>query len=237
MTVACILVAAGSGERLGAGLPKALALLAGRPLLWHATAALAASGAVDHVVAVVPAGYEADAEALLRPLAPPARDGALRVVAGQATRQGSVAAGITALPDGADVVLVHDAARCLAPGGLVAAVAAAAAASPGAVVPAVPVVDTLVQVDGRERVVGRPDRSRLRAVQTPQGFRREVLVEAHRQARRRGEVGATDDAGLVGRLGLPVAVLPGDETAFKITTPLDLLRAEALLSAAGRRAP
>jgi len=193
----------------------------GRPLLVHAAQGLAASGAVALVVAVVPAGLEAETRHLLGavPDLPP-----LRVVPGGPSRQASVAAGLAAVPEDQEVVLVHDAARALAPPGLVLRVVEAVRdQGRTAVVPAVPVSDTLRDVDG-----GVVDRSRLRAVQTPQGFSADVLRRAH-AAPAAGE-GATDDAGLAEALGEHVHVLVGDPEAFKVTRPLDLLLAEAVLA-------
>ncbi len=125
-------------------------------------------------------------------------------------------------------MLIHDAARPLAPPALVAAVADAVVAGHDAVVPGLPVIDTVKQINVSGAVVGTPDRAHLRAIQTPQGFRRSILERAHAAA---GDVDATDDAGLVERLGLPVHVVPGSEEAFKVTRPLDLVLAEALLAA------
>jgi 2-C-methyl-D-erythritol 4-phosphate cytidylyltransferase len=118
--------------------------------------------------------------------------------------------------------------------GLVEAVDAAVRAGHPAVVPGLPVVDTVKRVAptefGVDEVVGTVDRAQLRAVQTPQGFRRDVLEQAYADAAAAGDLDATDDAGLVERLGVPVAVLPGDEQAFKVTRPLDLLLADAVLT-------
>ena len=125
-------------------------------------------------------------------------------------------------------MLIHDAARPLAPPALVAAVADAVVAGHDAVVPGLPVIDTVKQVSTPAPSVGTPDRAHLRAIQTPQGFRRSILERAHALA---GAVDATDDAGLVERLGLSVHVVPGSEEAFKVTRPLDLVLAEALLAA------
>jgi 2-C-methyl-D-erythritol 4-phosphate cytidylyltransferase len=122
------------------------------------------------------------------------------------------------------VVLVHDAARCLAPPALIASVAAAVRAGHVAVVPAVPVTDTVRSLDG-----GPVDRSRLRSVQTPQGFSRDVLVAAHASA---DDDDATDDASLVERLGVPVHLVDGDRLAFKVTTALDLKLVAAALEEA-----
>jgi 2-C-methyl-D-erythritol 4-phosphate cytidylyltransferase len=150
----------------------------------------------------------------------------LVVVAGGETRQDSVAAALRALPAEVDVVLVHDAARPLAPSDLVDAVAATVRSGASAVVPGVAVADTVKQVDPAGRVEATLDRSVLRAIQTPQGFRRDVLEAAHARA----SSVATDDAGLVEALGETVLVVAGSEEAFKVTRPIDLLMAEAVLA-------
>ncbi len=155
------------------------------------------------------------------------------VVSGGATRQESVSLALAAVPAGVDVVLVHDAARPLTPGSLVAAVVEAVRGGARAVVPGLPVADTIKSVDDAGRVVGTLDRSRLRAIQTPQGFARDLLERAHAAA---GEDQHTDDAGLVERLGEAVTVIPGAEEAFKVTRPFDLLLAEGLLAARAGRA-
>ena len=223
MAIGLIVPAAGRGERLGAGVPKALLLLAGQPLLVHAVRGALSSRVVDVVVVAAPAGRVDEVRSLLAGEATE-----LRVVRGGADRRESVARALAELPPEVDTVLVHDAARCLTPPAVFAAVAAALAGGAAAVVPAVPVADTVKRVaDGV--VVGTPDRDTLRAVQTPQGFRREVLEQAH--ATEPGAV--TDDAGLVERLGYQVSVVAGHEEAFKITRTLDLVLAEAIL---GRRA-
>lgn len=229
VSTACVVVGAGRGERLSAGLPKAFVELAGRPLLGHAVDRVAASGAVDTIILVVPAGGGLlDAAAAL--LEPYADDLATGAVVGGKTRRESVAAGLAVLPDDADVVLVHDAARCLAPPALVAAVVAAVRTGVDAVVPGVALADTVKEVDRAGWVRATPDRTRLRAVQTPQGFRRSVLLEAHAAS---SGSGVTDDAGLVEALGRSVQVVPGHVEAFKITDALDLRLAEALLAAEG----
>jgi 2-C-methyl-D-erythritol 4-phosphate cytidylyltransferase len=153
------------------------------------------------------------------------------VVAGGGTRQDSVRLAVASLPPEFTGVLVHDAARPLVPVELVDAVAAAIRAGAEAVIPALPVADTVKEV-AAGIVVATPDRAGLVAVQTPQGFSREVLEKAHAAAPGAGVSGdgATDDAGLVERLGVPVRTVPGSEEAFKVTRPLDLLLAEALLA-------
>ena len=223
MAIGLIVPAAGSGERLGAGVPKALLPLAGQPLLVHAVRGALSSRVIDVVVVAAPADRVDEVRGLLA-----GEVTELRVVSGGADRRESVARALAELPPEADTVLVHDAARCLTPPGVFAAVAAALAGGAAAVVPAVPVADTVKQV-AHGVVVGTPDRDTLRAVQTPQGFRRDVLERAH--ATEPGAV--TDDAGLVERLGFLVSVVAGHEEAFKITRSLDLVLAEAIL---GRRA-
>jgi 2-C-methyl-D-erythritol 4-phosphate cytidylyltransferase len=210
----CVVVAGGRGERLGLAVPKGLAEVGGRPLVQHAVEAVLASDVVDVVVVVVPAGAQDDVRALLPP--------GVFVVAGGATRRSSVQAGLVHLPAGVDAVLVHDAARALAPPELVADVVRAVRAGHHAVVPGVELADTVRHVDGE--VV---DRSTLVAVQTPQGFARGLLDRAHTCA---PDGSWTDDAGLVERLGVQVRVVEGHAEAFKVTHPLDLVLAEAVLA-------
>nr|WP_255426938.1 2-C-methyl-D-erythritol 4-phosphate cytidylyltransferase [Pseudonocardia sp. C8] len=213
--------AAGSGVRLGAGVPKAFVELAGVPMLVRAVDGLLASGVVDHVVVVVPVD-EVDGAAALLPARP------VTVVAGGADRTASVAAGLAAIGPDVEIVLVHDAARPLTPAGVVSRVVAAVRAGAPAVVPVLPVADTIKQVDPAGVVVSTVDRSALRAVQTPQGFRAPDLRRAYA-----GEPDPrTDDAGLVEALGDPVATVPGDPLAFKVTTAWDLRIAGLLLAGA-----
>ncbi|MEV7782291.1 2-C-methyl-D-erythritol 4-phosphate cytidylyltransferase [Kitasatospora sp. NPDC088351] len=236
---AAVVPAAGRGERLGPGAPKALRELGGVPLLVHAVRALARSRAVGLVVVAAPADGVAEVAALLDSHGLDGKD--IRVVAGGATRQESVRLGLAVIPAEVEIVLVHDAARPLVPVEVVDAVAAAVRGGAEAVVPAVPLADTVKRVEprsgGPEPVLDTPDRATLRAVQTPQGFRRTTLVEVHAKAlaeESAGGAGAlppvTDDAGLVERFGGPVVVVPGHEEAFKVTRPLDLVLAEAVLA-------
>jgi 2-C-methyl-D-erythritol 4-phosphate cytidylyltransferase len=216
--VAVIVPAAGAGVRLGGDIPKALRVLAGEPLLVHAVRRLRRAASVGLVVvAAPPASID-----LVRDLLPDAT-----VVAGGATRQESVALALQAVPDLFDIVLVHDAARALTPPDLVDMVAAAVRDGHGAVIPVLPVVDTIKRVDAGEDVIATVDRSELRAVQTPQGFRREILIKAHTEALD----DHTDDAGMVEKLGLAVHCVPGSAYAMKITRPIDLVVAQALVAA------
>ena len=225
--VAAVVPAAGRGERLGVGSAKALHLLGGEPMLAHSVRTLAA-GRVDLVVVAVPPGRAEEVQAVLAST----HDGAeLVVVDGGDTRSDSVRRALAVLPASVEVVLVHDAARPLVPGALVDAVVAAVRGGADAVVPGLAMVDTVKQVGADGSVVATVDRSALRAVQTPQGFRRAVLESAY-GGPDAGE--ATDDAGHVERQGGRVVVVPGAEEAFKVTRPLDLLLAEAVL--AGREA-
>ncbi|MPZ27150.1 MAG: 2-C-methyl-D-erythritol 4-phosphate cytidylyltransferase [Micromonosporaceae bacterium] len=222
--------------RLGGGVPKALRLLLDQPVVTHAVRRVLSAASVGCVVVVAPPGYESQVQqALADTLGEVGWRDRLVVIPGGANRQQSVAAGLAAVPPEFEIVLVHDAARALAPGRLVEDVAAAVRGSgspPGAgavaVIPVLPVADTISQVDPAGQVVATPDRSRLRAVQTPQGFRREVLAAAHAAADPVAPA-VTDDAGLAARLGHPVQTIPGSAYAMKITTRHDLLVAEALL--------
>ncbi len=229
MRTAAIVPAAGRGERLGPGLPKALRPLGGAPMLVHAVRALARARAVDLVVVAAPA---ADVAAVERLLADFEWGAEVSVVPGGDDRLQSVGRALASLPADVDVVLVHDAARPLAPPELAEAVAATVRARADACIPVVPLADTVKEV-ADDNVVRTLDRTMLRGVQTPQGFRRAVLAKAHAwaaEASPEERATVTDDAGLVERLGLCVATIPGAEEAFKVTRPLDLLAAEALLA-------
>jgi 2-C-methyl-D-erythritol 4-phosphate cytidylyltransferase len=223
--------AAGIGRRLQSQGPKALVRLAGRPLLVHAVEAMEANRCVTAVVVVAHPDALGTTAKLL------ADEGfakVVAVVAGGPTRQASVAAGLAAMPPGPAFVAVHDAARPLPGQGVVDRLlellraARSGAGGFAGVVPGVPVVDTVRQVDDDQRSRGIVDRDRLRAVQTPQLFVREALEAAHRRAMLDG-VEASDEAALVELAGHPVQVVPGSHENLKVTTALDLLVAEALL--------
>ena len=209
-----IVVAAGSGTRFGDAVPKQFLELGGRRLVDRAVAA--ASGACDGVVAVLPAAHLEVAEV----------PGA--VVAGGPTRSASVRAGLAAVSDDAEVIVVHDAARPLAGAELFERVVAAVRAGADGAVPGLSVPDTIKRVDatgGGVVVVETLDRPALRAIQTPQAFAAAVLRRAHA-----GGGDATDDAALVEALGATVVVVDGDPGNLKITGPDDLARAEAILN-------
>lgn len=215
-----IVPAAGSGVRLGEDSPKAFVDLGGSTILEHCVSGIAGAGIDAFVVVVVPAELVAHARELLP---------GVTVVPGGAHRSESVRAGLAACAD-ADVILVHDAARPLTPPGVFRRVVDAVVAGHQAVVPGLPVADTLKRVvpgsTNAERVVDTVDREPLRAVSTPQGFTREALLRAHAD----NEGLATDDAGLAERCGIDVAVVPGDPLGFKITTQWDLRIARMLVS-------
>lgn len=221
--VGAIVAAGGTGQR--AGLAKQWLALGGETVLRRSARLLAACELVDELVVVVPPGDEARGTAELAGLGKGAR-----AVAGGAQRADSVRRGLAALA-GCEVVLVHDAARPFASPDLVRRVAEAAAAG-GAALAAVPVTDTVKQGDGQAepRVAGTLDRRTLWLAQTPQAFRRELLLRGYAEA---GEAAsaATDECALVERLGAPVALVPGEAGNFKITTPDDVVRARALTEA------
>jgi 2-C-methyl-D-erythritol 4-phosphate cytidylyltransferase len=220
-----IVVAGGRGRRFGGEEPKQFLSLAGEPMLRRSVRCF--GGVPDLAAVVVVASPDAFArcEALLRPLGLP-----LRFAACGPERQDSVAAGVAALDPDCEIAVVHDAARPLVTPDRIADCIAAARAH-GAAILATPVADTIKR--GRDgRVTETVARSDLWVVQTPQAFRADVLRRAHAAAGGAAEP-ATDDAALVERLGLPVAIVPGDPSNRKITTPDDLAWAEALLAARG----
>lgn len=230
-----VLVAGGSGQRLGYGVPKAQVPLAGASLLEHALRGVAESGVASMVAVAVPAGNTVLREVCAAGDYP----FPLVVVDGGAARADSVRAALDALPRDLDAVLVHDAARALTPPEPFQRVVEALAHGASAVIPAVPVVDTIKSIadspDGPAdlKVTGTPDRSALRAVQTPQGFSADLLRRAHTAAlgfSPSRAAAVTDDAMLVESLGAQVYVVSGSELSLKITTPTDLLLAEALLA-------
>ena len=215
-----IVVAAGQGLRAGQPVPKQFALWRGKPVLRHAVERLQAAGA-ERIVIAIPENAEELAAATLHGLA------GIRLVTGGATRADSVRLGVAEVPADAAVVLVHDAARCLTPVEVFERVIAAVADGAKGAIPGVPVVDTIKVVDDAGQILATPAREGLRAVQTPQGFDRAVLEQAHAAG-----AAATDDAALVEALGHAVLVVSGDPRALKITTPADLAHAERLLTTA-----
>ncbi len=229
-TIAVIIVAAGSGTRLGHAEPKAFVPLGDGTVLSAAVAGALGMASTPHVVIVVPDDRLDTTRSSFEPVAAEA-SAVLDVVVGGATRQESVSRGLAVLPPGIDTVLVHDAARALTPSLVFDEVAGAVRARNRGIVPALDVVDTIKRVGGDGDVVETVDRSQLRAVQTPQGFPRRALDHAYATARDE----FTDDAALVAAAGLAVDVVPGDVRAFKITVPADLRRAEQLVAERTRR--
>lgn len=233
-SIAVIVVAAGSGTRLGvvkngAPQPKAFVELQGVPILEHALRGVFDATEATQVVVVAPRAQVATARSILKRVAASAV-GYGSVVAGGDTRQVSVAAGLAALADDVEVVLVHDAARALTPGVLIDRVVGAVRRGGTGVIPALPVSDTIKRVDDGV-VLETVDRSDLVHVQTPQGFPRAALVDAYAAATRE----YTDDAAVFQAAGGSVRAVEGEARAFKITTPWDLRRAEAVLAESGLR--
>lgn len=221
MSASAVVVAAGSGERFGGDARKQFLELAGSPIVAWACRPFLEERGVTEAVLVLPDDVADEPPEWVRGLD-------VRVVAGGATRRASVARGLAALEAAAETVLVHDGVRPLASAALLRRVLEAARS--GGAVPVLELRDTVKEVEG-DRVVRTLDRSRLRRVQTPQGFPREALERAHREAGTEGP--ATDDASLLEAVGLPVRTVPGEESNLKITTPRDLARAERLLAEVG----
>lgn len=231
--VIALIAAAGQGTRLGAEVPKAYVELRGRTLLERSVRALLASGVVDEVIVLVSPDMESEASHIIGRIdtagtKSDTNAAPIRLVHGGSERADSVWAGLQAIPDDDAVVLIHDAARALTPAAMVRGVAKRVLEGAPAAVPVVPVADTIKEV-AADAVVSTPDRSRLRAVQTPQAFRLSALRQANLDYwAEQPEFTATDDASLMEWHGERVATVPGDTLAFKITTPIDLTLAHAL---------
>ncbi|WP_394940744.1 2-C-methyl-D-erythritol 4-phosphate cytidylyltransferase [Psychromicrobium sp. YIM B11713] len=237
LRIAVVLVAAGSGERLGQGIPKAKALLGAEPMLSHALRGVIHAQVADQICVVIPRG---DQE-LAALVAQQASEVAVPIFTadGGSTRADSVRNALEALRTECDAVLVHDAARALTPAEVFHRVAHALQAGARAVIPVLAVVDTIKVASpseqpgiATEQVRSTPLRESLRTVQTPQGFETAALRKAHDAASMFTDAQAaavTDDAMLVESQGIPVYLVRGSELSLKITTPNDLLIAEALL--------
>ncbi len=211
---AAIIAGAGSGHRLGADLPKALVKLLDKTLVEHAVAALAP--VAELILVTAPAGFEDKFKELL--------GDQVTVITGGVLRSDSIRIALEKIPANYEYVLVHDAARAIASTDLVKNIITELAKGEQAVIPALDVVDTIKEVDAGGYVRSTPDRSTLRAVQTPQGFVKSVLAHAHSSAE-----DATDDSALVEAIGIKVKVIAGEERALKITTKSDLARAVQIL--------
>lgn len=224
--VGVVIVAGGSGTRARGTTSelKQFRWVAGKPTLLHSLQTFMARPDVISVVVVLPREYAADPP----PWIFQCDIDRLMVSTGGRTRSESVANGLEDLPDDARVVLVHDAARPLVGNDTVERVVQSAR-SGHCTIAALPVVDTLKEIDESGSIVRTLERERLWRAQTPQGFPREVIVRAHRDAKL-NRVTATDDAALCERLGIPVKVVLGSERALKITDESDFARAEALFT-------
>ena len=227
--VGVVIVAAGQGTRIGSDTPKQFLEIAGIPMLLRSIQPFARHPSIAHITVVL---RPADAAAPPAWLVPQVGT-MLSLVAGGPERTDSVAAGLAALPEGCQVILVHDAARPFVDTPLIDRVIAGVRDG-HAIVPALPVSDTIKELDAADsaRVARTVPRERLRRVQTPQGFPRRILEEAHARAGRDGVAG-TDDAALVERLGGAVWIVAGDPANLKVTTAEDLALAEYLARRAG----
>jgi 2-C-methyl-D-erythritol 4-phosphate cytidylyltransferase / 2-C-methyl-D-erythritol 2,4-cyclodiphosphate synthase len=229
--MAVLVVAAGRGSRVGPGLPKQYRDLADRPLLAHTLINLINSSPDSRILCVIHADDRASYDQAVAHLAPDARRRLVEPTIGGATRQASVRAGLEALArnhPGMDIVLIHDAARPFATADLIARARQAALAH-GAAVPGLVPTDTIKEVDHEGRVVATPSRAMLRSVQTPQAFRFDLILAAHRRAAAEGQDGLTDDAAIAEWAGHNVHVFEGESGNMKVTRPEDLAAAEAKL--------
>ncbi|MGH3627511.1 MAG: 2-C-methyl-D-erythritol 4-phosphate cytidylyltransferase [Sciscionella sp.] len=222
MTVVALVPAAGRGERLGVATPKAMVRVAGHTLVRRAVTGLLDTGHVDHVVVAAPDDWCAKMHADLTCFG-----AAVTVIAGGGARSDSVRLALAAARHlRPEVVLVHDAARAFVPRSVIDAVIKSVLDGAPAVIPVLPVIDTIKTVDEYGDITSTVDRSTLRTVQTPQGFASDVLRRAHELS----TDGVTDDARLVELLGERVHTVPGHPHAMKITTAFDLQVAEAILA-------
>lgn len=232
MTIAVVLVAAGRGERLGADKPKAFVELAGRTLLEHAIRRIFVVDGVTQLIIAAPASHLAETNQILESVAnefvTAAKNVSIKdlvVIAGGGTRQESISNALSVVAEGTEVLLVHDAARALTPPEVFERVAQSVLETGLATIPVVPIVDTIKRISG-EVVLDTVDRQTLRIAQTPQGFQAFELLEAYRVATE----DFTDDSSLVQSVGATLRFVDGDSAALKITTPNDLVTAEALLA-------
>jgi 2-C-methyl-D-erythritol 4-phosphate cytidylyltransferase len=220
--VGVVIVAGGSSTRTGGGELKQFRWVAGKPVLLHSLQTFMARADVVSVVVVLPREYAADPP----PWVFQCDIDRLMISTGGRTRTESVSNGLEDLPDEASIVLVHDAARPFVDDATIDRVIDRVREGTCAIA-ALPVVDTLKEADDGGRITRTVERERLWRAQTPQGFPREVIVHAHREARA-NHITATDDAGLCERLGIPVVVVRGNERAMKVTEETDFALAEAL---------
>jgi 2-C-methyl-D-erythritol 4-phosphate cytidylyltransferase len=222
--VGVVIVAGGSGTRVGGRELKQFRWIGGKPMLLHSLQTFMARRDVVSVVCVLPAPLAGDPP----PWIFQCDVDRLMISVGGKSRQQSVANGLDDLPDEAQVVLIHDAARPGVTDAMISRVVAATRRD-GAAITALPVADTIKSADFSGKITGTVDRAGLWRAQTPQGFRRDVIVRAHREGAA-AKLDATDDAALCERLGISVTLVPGDERAMKITDEADFARAEALMA-------
>ena len=222
--VTAIFPAAGQGKRMKANINKVFLELMGKPILVHTLLAFSRCDAIDNLIVVVGADEVTFIQALL--VAVPGLK-PYKVVVGGTERQYSIFNGIAQLSPTTDVVLVHDGARPLVSCQVITAVVEEARKS-GAAIAAVPAKDTIKIVDQDDFVEETPDRQSLWTVQTPQGFKKDIIVKAYQQAANDEYLG-TDDSSLVERIGVRVKVVKSDYSNIKVTTPEDLLIAEAFM--------
>ena len=222
--VGVVIVAGGSSTRTGGRELKQFRWVAGKPALLHSLQTFMARPDVVSVVVVLPREYAADPP----PWVFQCDIDRLMISTGGRSRTESVANGLEDLPDEAAIVLIHDAARPLVSDDTIDRVITAVRGGKCAIA-ALPVVDTLKEVDEAGVIVRTVERERLWRAQTPQGFPRDVIVRAHREARAQ-QISATDDASLCERLGIEVVVVRGGERAMKLTEDADFARAEALFT-------
>ncbi len=219
-----LIPAAGRGSRMGSSRNKLLLMLRGRPILAWTLLAAESSQEISWIGIITQPFDWMELAAILTSIS---LSKPVQLIPGGSTRQESVYKGLCYLPDQAERVLIHDGARCLATPELFDRCALALRSCPG-LIAAVPVKDTIKTVDEQGIIQSTPDRRHLWAAQTPQGFDVQLLKQCHEQGRQRGWQ-VTDDAALFEKSNLPVAIVPGEETNLKVTTPADLPLAELIL--------
>jgi 2-C-methyl-D-erythritol 4-phosphate cytidylyltransferase len=230
MQAAAVIAAAGEGLRMGSAIRKQYITLEGIPVLARSLLLFLEEQSIVEAVVVVPPG---EIEAVSGLLAAHCSLSKVSFAEGGATRQESIGRGLRAVSGQVDLVCIHDAARPLVSKALLQSLLEAASCW-GAAIPVIPLSDTVKEIDRDGFVVSTPLRERLRRVQTPQVFRRSLILEAHEQARKCG-LTATDDAALVEMLGQPVRTVPGELSNLKITSPRDLILASLILKGDGER--
>jgi len=226
---AAVIVAAGAGVRMH-GMDKILSPVGGKPVIVHTIAAFEASGAIDEIIVVTRKEQQDTIRELIR------ENGFQKVkdvVPGGVTRVDSVHCGLNAMSENMELAAIQDGARPLVTPEIIER-AVMQAVKCHAAAPAIPLKDTVKEVDGFGRVLSTPPRETLRAVQTPQVFQKDLLIAAWEKARKEGKT-YTDDCGAMEALGISVYLIEGSEENLKITTPLDLFLAEHILQ--GRETP